>query len=112
MSKNSGAACLVTTTIDSREGAERLAKAIVQAGLGACVQIQAVSSHYRWQGHILAENECRLDIKTLDSVFEPLCALIVREHPYETPEIIMVPVSAANPEYLAWLTESIKEPRL
>lgn len=107
---NAGSACLVTTTIDSREGAKRLAQAVIDARLGACVQIQPISSHYRWQGEIQTEDEFRLDIKTLDSVFEPLSALIAGAHPYDTPEIIMTPVTAANPGYLAWLTENISAP--
>jgi len=107
---NSVTACVVITTLDSEESAEQMAQAIIQAGLGACVQIQPIKSYYKWQGKIANDNEFRLDIKTLDSAFEPLQALIKQLHGYETPEIIKMPIAGASAEYLAWLSDSISLP--
>ncbi|MEM1410532.1 MAG: divalent-cation tolerance protein CutA [Pseudomonadota bacterium] len=78
---------LVTTTVSSRADAERLARALVDAKLAACVQISRVTSIYRWEG-ITQEEEFRLDCKTPGSLAERLTAKIAALHPYDVPEIL------------------------
>ncbi|MFK7962445.1 MAG: divalent-cation tolerance protein CutA [Burkholderiaceae bacterium] len=108
--KSTQSACVVVTTIDSLEGAEQLARKVVSAGLGACVQICPVKSFYQWQGQIQSDDEYRLEIKSLNTAFEPLQALLRRSHPYDTPEIIALPIADASAEYLAWLVDCIETP--
>ena len=105
--KSTHSACVVITTVDSLEHAEQLAKAVVNAGLGACVQICPVKSYYQWQGQVQSDDEFRLEIKSLQTAFEPLQALLKHSHPYDTPEIILLPIADASADYLAWLVDCV-----
>lgn len=98
--------CLVLTTVSTAQQAETLARKIVEAGLGACVQIEAIRSVYRWQGALCDEPEQRLSIKTRRARFEALERFIRANHGYETPEIVQVPITAGSAAYLQWMDEA------
>lgn len=95
--------CVVQTTVASEADAAALARQIVQARLGACVQIQAIRSHYVWQEQAREETEWLLNIKTRDTLYPALASWLTRHHPYETPEIIRLPITAGSAAYLAWV---------
>ena len=95
--------CIVLTTMPDEAQADTLATRIVEAGLGACVQIQPVRSVYRWQGQLCREPECLLLIKTRQARFEALAQFIRAHHPYETPEIVQIPITAGSSDYLRWV---------
>ena len=95
--------CLVLTTLGSEAQAETLATQIVAAGLGACVQVQAVKSFYRWKGEACAAPEWRLSIKTRKAQYERLEAFIRAHHGYETPEIVQVLIETGSADYLQWV---------
>ena len=95
--------CLVLTTAGTEDEAEQLAEAIVQARLGACVQVQRVRSFYFWQDKLHREPEWLLMVKTHSAHFQPLEALIRQRHSYETPEIVQLPITAGSADYLRWL---------
>ena len=106
---NSGDAhCIVLTTTASEAEADALARRIVEARLGACVQIQAIKSIYRWIGVLCAEPEWRLSIKTRQALFQELARFIAAHHAYETPEIVQVPLTAGSTAYLRWLDDETK----
>ena len=100
--------CLVLTTIASEAEADALARRIVEARLGACVQIQAINSIYRWKGEVCAEHEWQLSIKTRQALFQELARFITAHHAYETPEIVLVPITAGSGAYLRWLDDETK----
>ncbi len=100
---DASAYCIVLTTTASQQQAETLARQIVQARLGACVQIQSVKSFYSWQGALRAEPECQLAIKTRSDRFAALAQFISAQHPYDTPEIVQIPITAGSSDYLHWL---------
>lgn len=97
--------CLVLTTVSTALQAETLARQIVETGLGACVQIEAIRSIYRWQGALCDEPEQRLSIKTRTARFEALERFIRAHHSYETPEIVQLPITAGSVAYLQWVDE-------
>lgn len=97
--------CVVLTTTATAEEAQSLARGIVEARLGACVQIQAIRSIYRWQGTLCDEPEFRLSIKTRQARFAALERFIRAHHSYETPEIVQVPITAGSVDYLQWVDE-------
>lgn len=97
--------CIVLTTTASQADADRLARQIVQARLGACVQIQALHSVYRWKGQVCAEAEWQLAVKTPQARFEALAQFITAHHGYETPEIVQIPITAGSAAYLRWLDD-------
>lgn len=100
---DASAYCIVLTTTASQLQAETLARQIVEARLGACVQIQSIKSFYSWQGALCAEPECQLAIKTRTDRFEALAQFISAQHPYDTPEIVQIPITAGSSDYLSWL---------
>lgn len=95
--------CVVQTTLASEAEAAALARAIVQARLAACVQLQPVRSLYVWQDQAHDEPEWLLGIKTRAALWPQLEAYIRELHPYETPEILQLPVLAGSADYLAWV---------
>ena len=99
-------ALLVLTNCPDQACTERLARAVVEAGVAACVNILApCQSIYRWQGNIETANEVPLLIKTTSERYTALEELIRARHPYQVPEIIALPVTAALPAYLDWLAK-------
>ncbi|SFV01446.1 divalent cation tolerance protein [Polaromonas sp. YR568] len=98
--------CVVQTATATEEEAQSLARGIVEARLGACVQIQAIQSIYRWQGALCNEAEFRLSIKTRQAQFAALGRFIRAHHSYETPEIVQIPITAGSAAYLQWIDEA------
>jgi len=100
----------VTTTVGSREDARRLARAIVQARLAACVQVEdGLTSFYRWQGKECEDAEVRLTLKTLPGCEPALQALFEKLHPYEVPQFVAVRMQAGE-AYYAWARAEIALP--
>lgn len=97
--------CIAMTTVGSEDDASKLAQAIVEARLGACVQVVAIRSFYRWQGAIADDPEQLLLIKTRTDRYEQLEAFVAERHPYELPEIVQVPLTAGFAPYLAWIED-------
>lgn len=93
---------LVHTTTAAIEDAERIAQALLDEGLAACVQISQIHSRYVWKGKVERADEQLVVIKTA-AHFEAVRARLRALHPYETPEIIALPVLAGDPDYLAWV---------
>jgi periplasmic divalent cation tolerance protein len=102
--------CQVTTTVDSREAADRLAALLVEARLAACAQVSGpISSTYRWQGRIETATEWACVLKTTVARLPALEARIRAEHPYQVPEIVAVPIVAGDPAYLAWIDDGVRD---
>ena len=90
------------------DAAPRLAAALVESGLAACVnQLPGVESTYRWHGQICSDRETLLLIKTTAGAFESLRQTLLAQHPYELPEIVAVPVGAGHPPYLQWISDCV-----
>jgi periplasmic divalent cation tolerance protein len=97
-------ALLVLTNLPDRAAAERLAGALVDKRVAACVNILApCRSVYRWQGKLQQDEEYPLLIKTTGERYPALQEAIREAHPYELPEIIAVPIERGLPAYLAWV---------
>jgi periplasmic divalent cation tolerance protein len=99
---------LVVTTAGSAEEARKIAHALVEGKLAACVNIvPQIQSVYRWQGRIEEAQEWLLIIKTTDAGFERVRDAIKQLHSYELPECIAVDIEDGSPEYLKWIAESV-----
>src|SRR5215831_3137156 len=95
---------VILCTCSSDEEAERLARALLNARLAACVNvIPGVRSFYRWQGAIEDSSERLLMIKTSRALFPDLRSAIEKSHSYEIPEIIALPIVDGAANYLRWL---------
>jgi periplasmic divalent cation tolerance protein len=100
---------IVFVTAPDLKTARSLAKAALQARLIACANlIPKIESHYRWQGKIESGAEVLLVFKTQKSKLAALEKLILARHPYDTPEFLVLPLSAGNKKYLDWLTENCR----
>lgn len=99
---------IVLCTFANREDALRIGSAVVEERLAACINIlPGVQSIYRWKGEIENAEETLTLIKTTQQGFSALRDRIKELHPYETPEIVAVPVVEGLAEYLAWIGEQV-----
>jgi periplasmic divalent cation tolerance protein len=97
-------AVLVLTTVPSAEAGDQIAHALVAERLAACVNVlPAMTSVYRWQGVVQRDTEHQLVIKTTRGLLAALQARLDALHPYELPELLVVPVEGGSPAYLAWV---------
>lgn len=86
--------------------AKRIAHELVEHGLAACVNLGApILSIYRWKGEIEGADEIPMWIKTTVGQQQALIDALARLHPYEVPEIIVVPVIGGGAPYLDWIRE-------
>lgn len=100
---------LVSITTSSLKEAERIAEALVQERLAACVNIvPAITSIYRWQGEVHKDSEVLLIAKSRPELFESLAVRVKELHSYEVPEIIALPIVVGSKAYLSWIDESVK----
>lgn len=95
---------LVITNCPDEAVANAIALALVEEKLAACVNIlPRVQSVYHWQGAVESASEVPLLIKTAADRYPALEAAIRARHPYDTPEIIALPISHGLPAYLSWV---------
>jgi|SRR5579862_4120087 len=100
---------VVLCTCGSAEEAEKIARAVVDLRLAACVNVlTGIRSFYRWQGAIEDSAELLLIIKSSRARFEALRAAIERLHSYEVPEIVALPIVDGAPNYLNWLDDEVQ----
>lgn len=99
----------IITTTASEADAEKIAAALVDRRLAACVQISGpIQSTYRWRGAVETAQEWRLTIKTRTECYEKVEEAIKSLHPYEVPEIIAVGIVTASGDYLGWIDEQVE----
>ena len=98
---------VVTTTVGSAADAQRLAQAAVQAREAACGQIEAIASHYEWQGQLQSDAEWRIVFKTLAGAAPRLLDWLQAQHPYEVPQLLLR-TEQATPAYAAWVAAQVK----
>ncbi|MFH2138958.1 MAG: divalent-cation tolerance protein CutA [Candidatus Omnitrophota bacterium] len=99
---------IVFVTASSAEEAGKLSKALIDHKLAACVNTAPVASVFTWQGKTEKAEEILMIIKTRADLFEKLETLVKKEHSYDVPEIIAIPIFAGSKDYLDWIDESTK----
>jgi periplasmic divalent cation tolerance protein len=98
---------LVLVTAPTRKIARQLAKRALQARLAACANlISGVESHYWWKGRIESSAEVLIIFKTVKKHLPKLEKLVLANHPYDTPEFVVLPLAGGNRRYLDWLAQS------
>ncbi len=99
---------IVLTTTGSLDEAEKIAHALVERRLAACVNIVGpIHSVYRWQGKVESAPEHLLLIKTMAAQFDALAKAIRELHSYDLPECIQLPIEGGSAEYLEWIEQSL-----
>lgn len=91
------------TTVPTKEIADSLASAAVEARLAVCVQVEGpLASHYMWEGVQEKSEEYRLTFKVLAEQLQPLETWLHARHPYSTPQWIVVKAEHVAEKYLSW----------
>ena len=97
-------AIIIFITASSSEEAQKIAKALVEEKLVACVNIiPQIKSIYWWEGKVCKDDEVMLISKTKQSLCTTIVDRVNALHSYEVPEIISFPISEGSPEYLSWI---------
>ena len=98
----------VLTTTPTKEAAERVARALLEAKLAACVQIAGpIESSYWWDGKIETALEWQCLAKSRLNVYAKLEETIRGIHPYEVPEILVTRIETGSAAYLEWLQREL-----
>jgi periplasmic divalent cation tolerance protein len=98
----------VFVTAPDQSTARKLASAALKSHLIACANlISKVESHYWWRGKIESSAEVLIVFKTTKAKLKALEKLIIAEHPYDTPEFIVLPITGGNRRYLDWIAASV-----
>ena len=99
---------LVLSTAGSESEARKIAQALVERRLAACVNIvPKIHSVYRWEGKVQQAEEYLLVIKTVKAREEEVRATICELHSYELPECIAIQIESGSAEYLKWVEDSL-----
>ena len=105
-SRNPGV-IVVLVTCPNQEVGEKIARAVVEDRLAACVNVvPGLASIYRWERKVCREAESLLLIKTRRTKFSALCRRVKALHPYSVPEVIALPVVAGSGPYVSWIRNS------
>src|SRR5262245_7823150 len=99
---------VLVTAPDAKTG-RGLAAAALKSRLVACANLlPKIESHYWWQGKLESSAEVLIIFKTTKANLKKLEKLIVANHPYDTPEFLVLPILAGNRRYLDWLSKSVR----
>jgi periplasmic divalent cation tolerance protein len=99
----------VALTTCPMKNSEELARSLVEARVCACVNIiPKITSIYHWKEKIVVDTEALLFMKTESRFAESLWEILKRNHPYEVPEYIVLPIEWGSQDYLNWISESLK----
>ena len=100
---------ILLTTVQDEERAEAIARALVTERLAACVNVlPPMTSFYRWKGTVERDVERQLVVKTTGERVAAVQSRIRELHPYELPELLVLPVADGGAEYLDWVVSETR----
>jgi len=100
------AVVVVLTTLPADSDAEAFAETLVSERVAACVSIGApMTSLYTWKGAVERAVERQLVMKTVRAKVPVVEARLAALHPYEVPELLVLPIVEGGEAYLAWVRE-------
>ena len=96
-------------TCGSAREAKKIASALVKERLIACANIvSGVTSIFVWKGKVEQDREWLLILKSKASLSKRLVSRVQKLHSYEVPEVISMPITAGNADYLKWVRSSTR----
>ncbi len=98
----------ILLTAPDMDVAERVGRALVEERLAACANVvPGVVSFFRWEGDVQREAEVLVIVKTTEENVEAVRARVVALHPYQVPEVLVLPVLAGHEPYLDWVRREV-----
>lgn len=98
---------VVCTTLPADADGAAFGRTLVGERLAACVSVlPGARSVYRWRDAVEEDDEQQVVIKTSRSGVEQLVERIGQMHPYDVPEIVVLPVIGGGAAYLDWIRAS------
>ena len=95
---------VVYVTASGEEEAKRIARALLEDKLAACINIiPKITSVYEWEGKVEEDTEVLMMIKSPVKLLPQLTETVQRVHSYDVPEVIAVPVHGGSREYIQWV---------
>ena len=100
---------LVMTSVGTEQQAVEISEELITRRLATCVNIvPCLRSIYRWKGKVCEDTEYLLLIKTPEKLFEQVSSAIREYHSYELPEILAIPVTAAETNFHQWVLQMVE----
>ncbi len=99
---------IIETTLPNSATAKKLAKILLQENLATCIQLTPTSSSYIWQKKIKNSSEILLSIKSKKSLYKQIEKAILKQHPYELPQILAIEINQGFKPYLEWIESNLK----
>jgi periplasmic divalent cation tolerance protein len=100
---------LAMTTTPTREDAEALAERLIINKAAACVQIAEISSIFVWDGKINKDREFLLMIKGRSDLIAQVQEIVLAQHKYDIPELVMLDIVDGSAKYFAWMRQATSE---
>lgn len=94
----------ITITAGDEEWLAGFTRRLVEDRLVACGNIVPVRSIYAWESHVEDEPESLVVLHTRRALVERVLERVRSEHPYDVPQVLVLPVVDADARYRAWLT--------
>jgi periplasmic divalent cation tolerance protein len=100
---------IVLVTAPDLAVARQLARGILENRLAACVNlVPGVESHYWWEGELCREGEVLMVLKSVKARLAALEEFVLAEHPYDTPEFVVLSIESGSRRYLEWIGASVE----
>jgi periplasmic divalent cation tolerance protein len=100
---------IVITTVDSEAAGAKLSRSAVEAGLAASGQVSGpIATTYRHLGEVCEGTEWQVTFRTTKDRVVELEDHVTAEHPYESPEVIALPILSGPLPYLEWITRATR----
>jgi periplasmic divalent cation tolerance protein len=100
----------VLVTVPDTGTAESMGRTLVEEGLAACANIlPGITSVYRWEGSLQRDSETLVVLKTTAARSDALRDRVVDLHPYDVPEVLVLPVVGGHAPYLRWVEEQVED---
>lgn len=99
---------MITTTFDNKDEANKIIEMLLRERLVSCCQLSNITSSYHWKGNIEHSEEYLLQMKSKKELFKEIEKVILNNHSYETPQLIVYDIVDGYKRYLDWIEEETK----
>lgn len=95
-------------TCGSKEEAHTIARSLLEKRLIACANIFSVSSVYTWKGAVEEAEEYAAFLKTESTKVARTIEEVKRQHSYEVPDIVEIPLGEGYLPFFQWISEVVQ----